>query len=171
MPRDVEIAVVVCAIMLSSCASRQRYAAEVGPWPVRPLADDHRAAVSFSVPSPGLYDVVLWYFITDSGAGYDALSRVTGTAEVAYRAHVIERSTLPRRGAHSERFTDTNGLILARFEAPSSGRYVVRINITSVPPHLEITGAGVRVLKLAHTPRPNQAMERTADRRTLHFLR
>jgi hypothetical protein len=121
------------------------------------------------VPSPGLYDVVLWYFITDSGAGYDALSRVTGTAEVAYRGHVIERSTLPRRGAHSERFTDTNGVILVRFEAPSAGRYVVRLNITSVPPHLEITGAGVRVLKLADTRRPNHAMERTADRCTLHF--
>jgi hypothetical protein len=116
------------------------------------------------VPSPGLYDVVLWYFITDSGAGYDALSRVTATAEVAYRGHVIERSTLPRRGARFDRFTDTNGLILVRFEAPSSGRYVVRMDITSVPPHLEIRGAGVRVLKLADTPRPNHAMERTADR-------
>jgi hypothetical protein len=112
---------------------------------------------------------VLWYFITDSGAGYDALALVTGKAEVAYHGHVIQRSTLPRRGARSDRFTDTNGLILVRFEAPSSGRYVVRMNITSVPPHLEITGAGVRVLKLADTPRPNHAMERTADRCSPHF--
>jgi hypothetical protein len=146
--------------LLSSCVHNTQYSAEVGPWPVRALGDNFfgnspRYQVPFSVPGPGLYDVVLWYFITDSGAGYDALSRVTGTAEIAYRGHVIERGTLPRRGARSDRFTDTNGLILVRFEAPSSGRYVVRIDITSVPPHLEITGAGVRVLKLADTPRPN----------------
>jgi hypothetical protein len=104
------------------------------------------------------------FFITDSGAGYDALALVTGPAEVAYRDHVIERSTLPRRGARSDRFTDTNGLILVRFEAPSSGRYVVRMNITSVPPHLEITGAGILVFKLADRKRPNPSLQRTAGR-------
>ena len=127
--------------LLSSCVHATPYTAEVGPWPVRALGDGFfgngpRYQVPFSVPSPGLYDVVLWYFITDSGAGYDALSRVTGTAEIAYRGRVIERSTLPRLGARSDRFTDTNGLILVRFEAPSSGRYVVRMNITSGTRHI-----------------------------------
>jgi hypothetical protein len=154
---------------LSSCVHTTQYSAEVGPWPVRALGDGlfgpgPRYQVPFSVPAPGLYDVVLWYFITDSGAGYEALALVTGTAEVTYRGRVIERGTLPRRGARSDRFTDTNGLILVRFEAPSRGRYLVRMNITSVPPDLEITGAGVRVLKLADRKRPNPAMQRTAPR-------
>jgi hypothetical protein len=144
--------------LLCSCAHSTHYSAEVGPWPVRPLSQSPRAQSAFSVPGPGLYDVVLSYFITDSGAGYDALALVTGTAEVAYRGHVIERSTLPRHGAPSDRFTGTNGLILVRFEAPSSGRYVVRMNITSVPPHLEITGAGILVFKLADRKRPNQSL-------------
>jgi hypothetical protein len=148
--------------LLSSCVYRTQYASEVGPWPVRPLGDDRRVQVPFSVPGPGLYDVVLWYFITDSGAGYDALGRVTGTASVAYRGHVIQQSALPRRGTRSELFTDTNGLILLRFEARSSGQYLLRLNVTSVPPHLQISGAGVRVLKLADTPRSNHAMERTS---------
>jgi len=107
--------------------------------------------IPFRVPAPGRYDVVLWYAITDAGAGYDALGRVTGRATVAYRGQIVQQSTLPRRGKRSDLFTDTNGLILVRFTAQSAGKYVLQLNITSVPPRLEIHGSLIRVLKLADT--------------------
>ena len=139
-------------ISLCSCASPAPYSAEiVEKRPREILRDDPMVRIPFRVPEPGRYDVVLWYAITDAGAGYDALGRVTGSATVAYRGQIVQQSTLPRRGKRSDLFTDTNGLILVRFTAQSAGKYVLQLNITSVPPHLEIHGSLIRVLKLADT--------------------
>ncbi len=103
--------------------------------------------------------MVLGYLITDGGPGYDALGRVVATATVTYRGQTVEASTLPRRGRRSERFTDPSGLILVRFRAESAGQYVLRLKVTSVPPHLEIGGADILLYKVAETgERPNQAM-------------
>jgi hypothetical protein len=138
---------------LCSCASPTPYSAEIvekrGPRLIG--RDEPRVRIPFMVLQPGRYDVVLWYAITDAGAGYDALGRVTGSATVAYRGETVQESTLPRRGKRSDLFTDTNGLILLRFTAQSAGQYVLQLNITSVPPHLEIHGALIRVFKLADT--------------------
>ena len=136
-------------VVLSSCASA----------PVRLQVSDAkllgtdkpRVQVPFSVPGPGLYDVVLYYFITDTGAGYDALGQVSGTAVVTSGGRVIQQSALPRRGKRSELFTDTNGLVLLRLQSPAARKYVLRLNITSVPRHLELHGAGVIIFKLGDT--------------------
>jgi hypothetical protein len=172
MQRVLAAAVLIAVMSLSSCASRAPYSAEIvassGPRLVRD--DGPLVRVPFTVPGPGHYDVVLWYLITDAGAGYGALGRVAGRAEVTYRGQTVQESTLPRRGRRSERFTDTNGLILLRFRADSAGQYLLRLEVTSVPPYLEISGAGIRVFKLAETrERPNQAMQRTAGRSASSF--
>ena len=151
MQRLLAAATVAVFISLCSCASHTPYSAEIiekrGP---RLLGtDDLQRRVPFMVLEPGKYDVVLWYATTDAGAGYDALGRVTGKATVAYRGHTVQESTVPRRAKRSDLFTDTNGLILLRFTAQSAGQYVLQLNITSVPPHLELHGAGIRVFKLA----------------------
>jgi hypothetical protein len=136
---------------LCSCASYTQYSAEIvekrGPRLIG--RDEPHVRIPFMVLAPGTYDVVLWYAITDAGAGYDALGRVTGSATVACRGQTVQESTMPRRGKRSDLFTDTNGLILVRFTALSAGKYVLHLNITSVPPGLEIHGALIRVLKLA----------------------
>ena len=156
MHRVLALAVSCAAMLLCACASGPRYSAEVGIAGDRLIPNDGpRVQMPLSVPAPGRYDVVLWYFITDAGAGYDALGRVTGTAAVTFRGDVIQQSVLPRRGRRSELFTDTNGLILLGFDAPSAGRYVLRLNITSVPEHLDISGSGIRLLKLRDPPRPS----------------
>ena len=169
MQRMLTATLASAAMLLGACSSSPRYAAEVGIAGDRLIPNDGpRVQMPLSVPAPGRYDVALWYFITDAGAGYDALARVTGTADITFRGAVIQRSVLPRHGRRRDLFTDTNGLILLRFEAPSAGRYVLRLNITSVPEHLEISGAGIRLLKLRDTPRPNQAMQLTASKPDVH---
>lgn len=150
MQRLLAMPVLAALMSLCSCASYTPYSAEIvekrGPRLIG--RDDPHVRIPFMVLEPGRYDVVLWYAITDAGAGYDALGRVTGSATVAYRGETVQESTLPRRGKRSDLFTDTNGLILLRFTAQSAGQYVLQLNITSVPPHLEIHGAGIRVFKL-----------------------
>ena len=137
-----------------SCASYTPYSAEIiekrGPRLIG--IDAPLVRIPFMVLEAGEYDVVLWYVITDAGAGYDALGRVAGKAAVTHRGRTVQESTLPRRGKRSDLFTDTNGLILLRFRADSAGQYVLRLEVTSVPPHLEIHGAGIRVFKLAQAP-------------------
>ena len=153
MQRVLAAAILTAVLSLSSCASTTRYSADVSGGDLRILADDGiygpRVQLPFSVPSPGVYDLVLWYAFTDAGAGYDALGRVSGTVAVTYRGQLVQSDMLPRHGKRSELFTDPNGLILTRFRAESAGRYVLKLHISSVPPHLEIGGAGLRVLKLA----------------------
>jgi len=92
---------------------------------------------------------VLWYTISDAGAGYHTLGRVAGTVTVTFRGRVVQQDTLPRHRKQSELFTDTNGLILTRFKAASAGPYTLRLSLTSLPHPLEIAGSGVQVFKLA----------------------
>src|SRR4051794_26286120 len=106
MQRMVIMSIACSALLLSSCASTSRYAEEVDYAGRRVIPNDGpRVQMPLSIPSPGRYDVVLCYFITDSGAGYDELARVTGTATVTFHGAVIQQSTLPRRGSGSDLFT------------------------------------------------------------------
>jgi hypothetical protein len=114
----------------------------------------------FLFPPREFTTVVLWYAITDAGAGFEALGKVAGKVAITFHGRIVQQDTLPRRGTMSELFTDTNGLILTRFKAESAGNYILRLNVTAVPPHLDIYGAGVRVLKLAETSSDRASVEK-----------
>jgi hypothetical protein len=149
MHRARAVALSLFLVLSGSCAASTRYSMEISRGPELLGDDGPRVQLPFSIPAAGSYDLVLWYPFTDAGAGYDALGRVSGTVAVTHRGKIVQQDTLPRRGKRSELFTDTNGLILIRLKARSAGHYMLRLNITSVPPHLEIGGAGFRIFKLA----------------------